>query len=240
MPETCKFCGESSALVKSHIIPEGLYWGLQDQDTHAPVIASPHPGEYQARRPNGIWGRFLCADHEQQFNAWDTHAVAVLRDSYPSQLDDGWLYEDFCYDKLKLFFLSLLWRAHSTSDSFFDRVDLGAHADRIKAMIKSQHPGAACDYAVVLWRSDELMAKAVIAPFPERYDGVRFMRLYLPGYMALIKVDQRTMPGAFYGRELPVSGGWFVPRREFAGGSEERAMLATVKKNLEKQNAKRS
>lgn len=241
MPDKkCKFCGAQADLVKSHIIPEGLYWGLHDDETPPPLLASPHEGEFQARRPNGIWDRFLCAAHEQQFNDWDTHAVEVLREPDAVAIDGGWAYEKFQYEKLKLFFVSLLWRAHSTDADFFDRVKLGIHAARLKRLIEARSTGRQSDYAVMLWRSDELIAKAVIAPFCERYAGVRFVRFYLPGYMALIKVDQQPLPQEFRGQDLSAAGAWFVPRRDYKGRGEERAMLHTAKRNLEKKNAKRS
>lgn len=239
MPDKCAFCGTQSPLVKSHIIPEGLYWGLHDGETPSPVIASPHDGEFQVRRPNGIWDRFLCDAHEKQFNDWDTHAVEVLRNGNHLAVSGGWQYSAFEFDKLKLFFMSLLWRAHATNDKFFERVNLGPHADRLKRLIESKCPGRPFDYAIILWRSDEPIAKAVIAPFCERYEGAWFVRFYLPGYMALIKVDQRPLPAPFRGHELPVSGTWFVERRVYAGSGEKQAMLQTARINLDRKNAKR-
>lgn len=226
--------------MKSHIIPESMYWGLQNDETPSPVIASPHEREFQMRRPNGIWGRFLCARDEKQFNDWDAHAVEVLRRPVAVAVEGGWRYEGLKYEKLKLFFISLLWRAHSSGADFFDRVNLGVHADRLKGLIKARCASEPSDYSVMLWRSDELLAKAIIAPFCERYDGVRFVRFYLPGYMALIKVDQRPLPQEFRGRELPATGSWYVRRRDYAGRSEERAILHTAQKNLDKKNAKRN
>jgi hypothetical protein len=238
MPDKCAFCGANIPLVKSHIIPQGLYWGLHDDNTRSPVIASPYDNEYQKRRPNGIWDRFLCEPHEMQFNSWDKHAVDVLRDGNHLKVNGGWQYAMFEYHSLKLFFISLLWRAHATTDIFFDRVNLGPHAERLRRLIETNCSGRPSDYAVMLWRSDELIARAIIAPFFERFEGVRFLRFYLPGYMAYIKVDQQSTPAGLRGRELPTTGSWFVEKKVYAGNSEAQAMLHTGKINWDKKNAK--
>jgi hypothetical protein len=243
MSEKCSYCGSNSTLVKSHIIPQGLYWGLnqskldedivhcgktckrQGDEHKSPVVVSTLENEYKKSRPNGIWDRFLCQRDEDRFNDWDTHAIEVLRDYEPQVIAGGWQYQGFDYTKLKLFFLSLLWRAHATTNPFFEPVSLGVDADRIKRFIDKQDPGNMDDYAVMLWRSEELIAKAVIPPSRERQCGVTFMRFYLPGYMALIKVDQHSLPRQYQNVALSDLGSWIVSRKDYAREGEGRTMF---------------
>lgn len=230
----CAFCGENKKLAKSHIIPEGLYWELQDDTHKAPKLLSPVDGEHEKRRPIGFYDTFLCTTHEKQFNDWDTYAIKLLRDTTPSATASGWIFENVDYNLIKLFFISMLWRAHSTKNEFFERVDLGPHANRLKTIIEQKNPGTIDNYTIVLWRSEESIAKVIIAPYRERYDGISFVRFYLPGYMALIKVDQRPLPQKFKINALDQSRPWFVAIKQYEGNSEWKVAFDVARKNLQK------
>ncbi len=226
----CKFCGQYKKLVDSHIIPKGLYWGLKDESGKVAQIVSPFEGEHRMRRGIGIYDQFLCSEHEEQFNSWDTYAISLLRDKTPMQVDDGWIFEHVDYELLKLFFISLLWRAHAADNSFFN-IALGSHGDKLKKNIKDKNAGTPDEYAVLLGRSEELIAKGVIDPKKQRCYGVNFIRFYFPCYVALIKVDQRPLPNSLKQYALNGSGSWFVQRTQFEGRIEEQMIFQTVEKD---------
>jgi hypothetical protein len=46
--------------------------------------------------------------------------------------------------------------------------------------------------AVILARFDALGYTAMLDPHPDRYDGVNYVRFYLAGVVAYIKVDRRS------------------------------------------------
>lgn len=236
----CAFCGQNSKLVESHVIPKGLYWGLQGCLHKAPILVSPFENEFQKDRPIGFYDYFLCHVHEKQFNDWDTYAIKLLRDTTPKTISGGWLFEGADYKLIKLFFISLLWRAHVTKNIFFERVSLGPHADRLKELIAHGDPSTPEEYSVILWRSEELLAKVIIAPYHEKYAGVSFIRFYLPGYMALIKVDNNPLSQEFKPNALGKSNTWFVALKKYVGESEERVMMDVAKKNLERKKSKKS
>jgi len=229
----CKFCEKESKFVDSHIIPLGLYFELRDDNGKVAQLVSPFKNEYQKRCQKGLYGRFLCDVHEKQFNKWDTYAIELLRDSEPTKQHDGWIYEEVNYKLLKLFFISLLWRAHATDNSFFD-IDLGPHADKLKSHIAENNPGSPDQYAVLLRRSEEEYAKTVIAPTRQRVEGINFIRFYFPAYVAHIKVDERPLPQALKNYALKQSQSWFVPRKQYEGEIEEKMILQTAEKNLKR------
>ena len=250
---SCRLCGITSPLVKSHIIPKGLYWGLDQEivtddivingniikkkgDKHkATVVVSTIPGEFRKRYPEGIWGRFICLSCETKFNEWDAHAIAVLRDTRPQALLREWKYENFEYAKLKLFFISLLWRAAVTENPFFEKVALEARdLSRMKLLIKKSRPSSWSEYSVLLWRSEEIIAKVIIPPERNEYEGLSFIRMYLFGYMALIKVDHRPLPFNFKPYSLNESELWLVGRRDYSTSGEWKLMLDTVRKAQKK------
>jgi hypothetical protein len=237
MPATqgqCKFCNNISTLVESHVIPKGLYWELVKENGKPSIEMSPHDGEYPARRPGGYYDYFLCSEHEKQFNDWDTYACELLRSGIPARTNGGWIFQDINYSSIKLFFLSLLWRAHSAKIKFFDRIDLGPHANRIRNLIENKDASTPDNYSVSLWRSEELQSKAIIAPLTERYDGVTFVKFYLPGYMALIKVDKRPLKNEFKINVLGNSSSWYVLEKKYENSSEEAMMLKVYKQNRRK------
>lgn len=249
----CRFCGKATPLVKAHIIPKGLYWGLDQTivtddivnkgkiikrrgDRHkTPVVVSTVQGEFQRRTRNGLWGRFICETCETRFNAWDSHAIEVLRNSKPQILVQAWKYENFEYAKLKLFFISLLWRAAVTDEPFFENVALEARdLSRIKLLIKKSRPGSWTEYSVLLWRSDEIIAKAMLPPERVEYEGLSFILMYFPGYMSLIKVDHRPLPIRLKPYSLNESQSWLVGRRDYSTSGEWKRMLHTARKTLKK------
>jgi hypothetical protein len=250
---SCRLCGRTAPLVESHIIPKGLYWGLDQEafvddivnngkiirrkgDRHkAPVVVSTVPGEFQKRRPIGLWGRFICQTCEARFNDWDSHAIAVFRDARPQPVFRAWKYENFEYAKLKLFFISLLWRAAVTEEPFFEKAVLEARdLQRLKLLIKKSRPSSWTEYSVLLWRSDEIIAKAIIPPKRVEHEGLSFIRIYFPGYMALIKVDHRSLPVRFKPYSLNETGSWFVGRRDYSTSEEWKLMLDAVRKTRKK------
>ncbi len=50
-------------------------------------------------------------------------------------------YHNLDYSKVKLFFLSILWRSHISSLPFFEPVQLGIYAERIRKMLLNNDPG---------------------------------------------------------------------------------------------------
>ncbi len=232
----CKFCGSKTKLVKSHIIPKAMYWELNDSQNRPSKLLSPFDGEFEKRYPYGFYDYFLCDEHEKQFNDWDTYACTLLRDSQPKVMNNGWVFDEVDYTKIKLFFISMLWRAHIASNDFFEKIRLGPHENRLKNLITQENPSNPDDYAVVLWRSEEILANAIIAPYRERYEGISFIRFYLPKYMALIKVDQRPLSPLFQKNALKKSYKWFVTRKKYEGESEEKIMKNIANKNLIKKD----
>src|SRR5687767_1650175 len=83
---SCKMCGSSGPLVKSHILPESLYphrvTGIADMKLY-----SRDPAAFFKRSPIGVWDKgILCAKCESLFQACDDYAQKVLR-ACPRELD---------------------------------------------------------------------------------------------------------------------------------------------------------
>jgi hypothetical protein len=101
---------------------------------------------------------------------------------------------DFDYKKLKLFFISMIWRASVASHQFFSKVSLGQFEDIAKQHIANSDPGASEDFSTLLAKLDHPLAKPILDPHEDKSWGVDYYRFYLASYIAYIKVDHRPTP----------------------------------------------
>ena len=232
----CKLCGQPALLVKSHIIPESFYEIPRQGDGTLKLLAD-NPGDFAKRVPTGIWSRIVCSKCEDSFARYDDYAARLLMgDTKASQrptLPNGLraeIYDDFNYDLLQLFFLSLVWRAAASDHVVFKGISLGPREEQIKAALRGSDPDLARDIAIVLY-STSIFA-GTLSPHMERLDGgLRGVRIYLHRYTAIIKTDKRSFlpPSSEFhiSRERPLC----VVPRGLVGSGELPLMKAIVKAN---------
>ena len=195
----CKYCYKENILVKSHIIPEGFYRRLRvEQD--APRLLNEN--DFPKKAPIGVYDKnMLCGECESIFGDWDQHVQQILSEElngdplvYKNE-NIAYLINDFDYRKMKLFFISLLWRASVSEQPFFGRVNLGPHEEIAKKHIENLDPGNSEEFSIVISKfSDPIGEKAVLDPHPEKWFGINYYRFYLGGYVVHIKVDKRRTP----------------------------------------------
>lgn len=252
----CHLCGQDTPLVKSHIIPRSFYKPLHDSDGSVPLIVSSASDTYPQRTPTGVYERIVCETCEQLLSKWDDYAYSFLTQGFdPSKyiVDRGekiaYVFEQFDYVKLKLFFLSVLWRASVASHKLFTRVDLGLHEPVLRAMIQRGCAGEPGKYSVNLFKFDQPINEVpIFDPISEKWSGINCYRFYIGGYTALIKVDQRKVIPEF--QDMILSPGkplcviiraTFKASKEFALMKKAvRRMSGPVRRALGKQVPKRA
>lgn len=201
---TCKFCGHQRRLIKAHIIPEAFFRDLR-QAQGALKIRSDVKGEFSKKAPIGIYDKtILCEECENIFQRWDDYGQDLLikqRNSHrPFHHEGRILYyqiEDFDYANLMLFFVSTIWRAAVSTQLFYSKVMLGPYESVAKDILKSNGDKGFKDFSVVLCLFEGKLGKTIFEPFRDKFDGFNFLRLYLSGFMALIKTDKRLGPDSF-------------------------------------------
>ena len=151
----CKLCGVSGLdMAKSHIIPRAFTHDLRGQAPHLLVIDT-ETGD-NTHTQSGDWDdSILCRACEASFSQWDRYAVGFFRGNLGpligSNAEAQWFEAtEYQYNKLKLFLLSLIWRASVTSKPFFDEVSLGPYEDTAAAFILSSAPGSKDDFPVMI------------------------------------------------------------------------------------------
>jgi len=197
----CGLCGNERPLIKAHIIPEGFFRVFRE-GACPPELHTNRRGAYPKRAPIGVYDKtILCASCDNSFSPWDNHAQKVLLHEFSDanairagSATVGWQIEVFDYHALKLFFISLLWRASISNHEFYRRVSVGAFEDELRHMITNQEPGDAEAFAVTLARFDNPAVTGMLDPHLERYEGINYCRFYLAGFVAYVKVDHRAPP----------------------------------------------
>lgn len=197
----CKLCRQKKQLVEAHIIPKSLYKPLQDR-SGTPRIGSNKSGFYPKRSPIGIYDKHLvCDDCEKLFSPWDHYAHELLLGKLvdTNYITSGgerlaYQFKEVDYGKLKLFFISLLWRAAVSKQEFFARIEVGPFEQKLRQMILNNDPGDPETFAVCLAKFDDPLGTIMLDPDRQRWFGVNYCRFYLAGYVAHIKVDKRPPP----------------------------------------------
>ena len=188
---TCRLCRAVGKLVKSHVIPMALHLNVKPKDDNLRIYSdSARRGQ---RSHTGVYGSFLCESCENAFAPYDKYGVEFVK-RHKDGLGDSPICVD--YAKLKLWVMSMLWRADACDRMLYEKVDLGQKWHKALAdSIRSKTPGDANHFSVVATIFDDSRLGAIFPPFPGKLSGVNFYKFYLPwGFTFFVKVDQRRPP----------------------------------------------
>jgi hypothetical protein len=210
---TCKLTGSKGKPIKAHIIPKAFY-ELPPQEEGACKLLSNTPDTFPKKVPAGIYDSTLVTQEgEDIFDAWDNYAIQLLLDENMA-LEEisgngrivGWQLVNYDYSLLKLFSLSILWRAHASSHQAFKKVKLGSHEPIIRNLLLNNDAGSPDQYSVIISKwIDDGFGPVFMDPFSEKYDGVNFYRVYCGRYVFSIKVDSRLTSGSM--RDMQLTSG---------------------------------
>jgi hypothetical protein len=198
----CKFCGNDKRLIKAHIIPEGFF-RRQRQGQELLELVTNKAGEYSKKAPIGIYDKtIVCKECENIWREWDDYAQKLLAEEplngqarYHGCQKIAYMVKDFDYKKLKLFFISMIWRASVSSHPFFSRISLGSFERDAKDFVANSNPGSSEDFSVTLSKFCLPLGKqSTMDPYQYKNLGVNYYRFYLAGYIADIKVDHKPTP----------------------------------------------
>jgi len=201
----CKMCFQDNPLIDAHIIPASFYRYLKRGDTRPLEIHTNVKGEYKRKSHIGIYDKnILCKDCEEIFQRCDEYAQRILPPDFKENnyITDnsgkkvGYKMENVNYNLLKMFFISLLWRASISTRKEFSRINIGPFEEALRFMIQIGDPGDENVFSVIVSRFNDYLGKHfILDPHNEKFDGINFCRFYLgAGYRVFIKVDKRPLP----------------------------------------------
>jgi hypothetical protein len=203
----CKGCGLDEPLIRAHAIPEAFFRPLQGKDGKAAFIVTNRQGEFTKRSPIGPYDKaILCRECEDRFAKLDDYGQKVLLQTV-NNLDSivdqhgtliGYWLRTVDTALFKRFLISVLWRASVSTQPFYGRVSLGPYEEIIRELLWNEAPLKQDEYSFLLGKfTDEFYGRTMLDPFPEKWDGINYYRLYLCGYTAHIKIDKRPSSKAF-------------------------------------------
>lgn len=234
--DICKSCGEKKVLVRAHIIPAAFFRQLR-VGQRSPELRSDQPGFYTRRYPKGIYDTgIVCQQCEALFQSPDDYAAKKLihgnADLEPIILEGeviGHFLRNYDYKLLKLFFISVLWRAHVSTAPFYSKINLGPYAADALKMIKSQDPGEPSGFSVMLAKFvDYPVAKIILDPHSERWWGVKAYRFYMGGFIVHIKCDKQLFPNSFDPVIMKPGKDLLIPSRDMVNSAEFEVLKKVV------------
>ncbi len=239
----CKLTHKEGNPVKAHIIASAFH---DRSPKTSSLIVGSGKNHYPKRSRTGLYdAELVTAEGEEIFKKLDDYAYKLLvenRGALRPYVLEGKLVgaglntNEFDYSKLKLFFLSLLWRASETSLLAFNKVKLGPHAEVIRQMVVNGNPGSVEKYSVIPFRFQEDQATpfkkgSLIYPYREKLLGITIYRFFLCEYTFMVKVDNRKTPEPFNHLQLSPDMPFRVVDRPFRGSPEAKIVRHLLDKN---------
>lgn len=200
----CQFCLTETKLIEAHIIPKWAFKSLypDPKDRSEPLILV-EKGSVK-KRPIGPYDpNILCSKCDNFFSIYEGYAKKVFfempRKNY-STLSQ--IVENANIDKVKIFLLSVIWRASISSRPEFQDVTLGAYKEKIRNLLltvqSSQDETLAKEYLFIATKFDNgtlpqgVVEGNVMMPRFGKIGPINVIYLYLPGGLKfIVKTDQR-------------------------------------------------
>ncbi len=196
---TCKLTGNIGEGVKAHIIPKAFY-EISPQEKRPHRLLSNVEGFFPKKMPVGIYdSTIVTKEGEDIFESWDSYSARILlneTDKFEEMIHnekiEAWSLSNYNYSKLKLFVLSIFWRAHASTHSTFSKFSLGPHETPIKKMLLNNQAGTPEEYSVNIerWLDDDCNP-TLMNPNRYRINGVNYCRVYCGRYIFHVKNDKR-------------------------------------------------
>ncbi|TAH33673.1 MAG: hypothetical protein EYC62_06480 [Alphaproteobacteria bacterium] len=208
-------------------------------------IISSSPHFHPKRVPTGVYDNgILCAECDNQFSPYENHAKDiltrpidqryVLRD--PPNVGEAIGYNPPVgdYIQLKLFFLSILWRAAISTNQFYAHVRLGVHEKKLREMLQANDVGTVDDFSVLLSKNtdpSDIMSRTICDPVKKKIEGIRVYYFQLPDVIFRIKADKRPLPNKVREFAICPERPFFCLLQDF-NNSNERDNLLRIGKGL--------
>lgn len=222
----CNLCKTEQELInKSHIIPRQFYHYTTKQ-VEKEVIDTTNNSTYLYSKEGKLkqiqcglfMGDILCKKCENLIGKWDKYGQELLlididkESKFKKQYTKMELkfVENFNYNSLKLFFMSVLWRSHIARNhffvekkirgfevkkaQFFQQVNLGEEWEtKLRTMLLLENPGTEDDFSVLLFKYTGKESYIHLPPLKGKdpYNEANLYRFMSTGYSWFIKVDKR-------------------------------------------------
>lgn len=137
---TCPLCDTSNKIINSHILPEGFYRNIYDEDR---AIFISKNRSMKKKIQQGFKQRLLCENCDRKIiGPYDKYAIETIRDKKHINLSTGMgveIWQEFDTQKIKKFFLSLIFKAHLSRKIPYEKVEIDSDLiDPIKNYLQNK------------------------------------------------------------------------------------------------------
>ncbi|HEX8574656.1 MAG TPA: hypothetical protein VF677_00015 [Flavobacterium sp.] len=238
----CKLCLQDKPLTKeSHIIPRQFFHNASDNIDkgfgsvkHGDKASRLYSKKSKSQQiQSGIYvSDILCRDCEQRLGVFDNYAQSILLAEKNIEKDDKanlWKVPNINYKKLKLFFISVLWRSHICNHSFFSAVNLTSNLEtKLRDMIVEENPDSENNFSVFLLRYREVEAiKFAVYKWKQPCEMYMFRLGY---YAVFIKVDENSWPYIFQKHMLKPEQDLLIPVQNYKKTKEYQSDIDNIDK----------
>ncbi len=220
----CKLCLANAPLCRSHILPELVFLPLYD-DKHRFIEASV--SEQKIRQgQKGWWEKLLCADCESRINRYERHVRRMFVDPLPPPVFEKRTFEfsKVDYKLLKLFILSVLWRASVSTLDECRLVSLGSHEEILRKLIMDDahvEPDIYPSMVFLVFDGQRWLTDVIPEPTYHEDGANKCYRIMMRGFLFFIYVGDHKVSPAF----SPLVLGRHPAVRAFAGDWQNFAFL---------------
>lgn len=192
----CKLCGQHKELQKSHILPKGLY-DLKRTKRFTAIERETGKTD-RINFQNGFKEYLLCKDCEEKFCVFDKEAIKFFHTTIPAHpfRKVGKLqtylvtYQDFDYNKLRKFFISLVWRASISSEN----VSLGIYEDVAKRILTGDVSDNDDLFLIEIYRRNKsILSDRIVIGNARNHNG-HSATFQFPGYGVIITTTAKAIP----------------------------------------------
>ena len=238
----CKLTGTEGKGINAHIIPKSFY-AIDPEETKPTKLITNAKGQYSKRCQIGIYDDTIVTEEgERVFSDWDNYASDLLlkgKSVFEPITNNGsklaFQITDYDYKKLKLFFLSVLWRASVSSQHFFRNVNLGPYEAKVREALLTKDPKDTDWLAVCIARwSDSPDAAGMMDPYSTRFDGIKYYVVYLEHYIVYYKVDKQIPDETFRAIQLKPNAPLIAIARQLSKSKELKIMVNIAKTHAKK------
>jgi hypothetical protein len=247
----CSLCDKEKSLVRSHIIPQWVFrHDLSDETLSKHVICmSNDPKSNAVTLSPGAVGEYdpniLCSECDNKFSAWEQHFKEQIFERIdlfqtcpgkPALPILAYVADGFDYQKIKLFFLSMLWKASISSHPFFSLVKCDDRCEaELKTALKDSNAGDVEYFSVFGQRyCDTHLTRvppdSILSPVLVQRNEVYFYKFNFLNFQFLIKVDERNTPENLLISCLKPNSEWLIGGLVFIDSLHYKATLDITKK----------
>ena len=152
----------------------------------------------------GLRERLLCERCEQQLASYEDYASRVFfgkAAARPYRNETGLVFSGLEYRRLKLFFMSLLWRFSVTKLRPYRGAELGRHREALRALIRDGDPGDYLTFPCMitaLTLDNKHVSDVIVPPLYTRKEGRWVWAFVLTGFLFHFFVSNRRAPAGLH------------------------------------------